>query len=543
MRLFIVKEAKGGHGMDKSMLLKGTIILSIAGLITKVISALYRVPFQNMAGDIGFYVYQQIYPFYGIAIILATIGFPAVISKIVIEQQEREKGELQQAIFTSFLFLQVAGVLLFLTLYFGAPFIAKLMSDPKLLMPIRSISFIFLFVPTVSVIRGYFQGAGNMLPTAISQVIEQLLRVTFILVITFYFIKWDYNIYMIGAGAAFASVVGLFFSGMLLYLLVKKYIPRKKFKIKWLNLKKYFYLIPKLFKQGIIISLSVMTLILFQLVDAFTLVPLLHNNGLNLYEAKVMKGILDRGQPLIQLGTVIATSIALPLIPLLALSKRNNSLKTVQMKAEQAIRSSLVFGMAASIGLAIIIEPTNMMLFKNAKGTDALFILSFTIMFSSISIVSAAILQGINKDGVTARHVFVGVLVKLTLSLMFVPYFQIKGAALATVIGFMIISILNLHTIFKLLGKGSLPNKKTIFSTAFAMLFLILIAFSWKITVNLIINGGMPVRLQAVFTALSTAIIGVISFIFMMIKAKVYKEDELKAVPLLKRFSFMAKLN
>lgn len=71
---------------SKKLLLKGTAILSVAGLLSKVLSAVYRVPFQNIVGDVGFYIYQQVYPFYGIAVSFATYGFPVVISKLYAEK-------------------------------------------------------------------------------------------------------------------------------------------------------------------------------------------------------------------------------------------------------------------------------------------------------------------------------------------------------------------------------------------------------------------------------------------------------------------------
>ncbi len=84
--------------------LKGAVILTAAALLVKILSAIYRIPFQNMAGDTGFYIYQQVYPFYGIAVVLATYGFPVGISKLLIENkgsgtEDKEKNKLIAASF------------------------------------------------------------------------------------------------------------------------------------------------------------------------------------------------------------------------------------------------------------------------------------------------------------------------------------------------------------------------------------------------------------------------------------------------------------
>ena len=94
-------------------LLKGTFILTAAALITKILSAVYRVPFQNIVGDIGFYIYQQVYPFYGIALALSTYGFPVIISKMIAEREEgKNEKEVLHVLQSSFVFLSLTGVTL-----------------------------------------------------------------------------------------------------------------------------------------------------------------------------------------------------------------------------------------------------------------------------------------------------------------------------------------------------------------------------------------------------------------------------------------------
>lgn len=160
---------------------RGAIILTIASFVTKVLSAFYRIPYQNIAGDIGFYIYQQIYPFYGFCLILATYGFPVIISKMVAERLERGKQkEAEEIICVSFWFLLGIGFIGFFTLFFGAETIAVAMGDIHLDKLLRVISFSFLLMPFLSVARGYFQGFNNMMPTAVSQVIEQTIRVSII---------------------------------------------------------------------------------------------------------------------------------------------------------------------------------------------------------------------------------------------------------------------------------------------------------------------------------------------------------------------------
>src|SRR3954453_12858040 len=127
-------------------LFKGTLILTFAALLIKILSAFYRIPFQNIVGDIGFYIYQQVYPFYGIAIVLSTTGFPVVISKLYAEQKQKGDDEKSRLLlFVSFIYLQLFGFICFVILYFGAESIAVWMNDPHLSILLRVVSIVFLF--------------------------------------------------------------------------------------------------------------------------------------------------------------------------------------------------------------------------------------------------------------------------------------------------------------------------------------------------------------------------------------------------------------
>src|SRR3954447_16053802 len=94
---------------------KGAFILTIAAIVTKILSAFYRIPFQNIVDDIGFYIYQQVYPFYGMAIVLSTTGFPVVISKLYAEQKLKgDDIKSRLLLFFSFIYLQLFGFICFL---------------------------------------------------------------------------------------------------------------------------------------------------------------------------------------------------------------------------------------------------------------------------------------------------------------------------------------------------------------------------------------------------------------------------------------------
>ena len=199
------------------------------------------------------------------------------------------------------------------------------MGDADLAVLIKVVSAVFLLIPFTSLFRGYFQGSGNTVPTAYSQVTEQLIRVGTILAVSIILVKEGLDLYKVGAGAVLGSVTGgasgLFVLAVFLWLKRK---PAGTLRISAGELADFHdakIIFKALFVQGFAICISNMLLIFMQLADSLNLYSLLLETGMDMDVAKGLKGVYDRGQPLIQLGAVVATSMSLSLVPLITNEK------------------------------------------------------------------------------------------------------------------------------------------------------------------------------------------------------------------------------
>ena len=268
------------HGHEKNIL-KGTLILTFAALLIKVLSAFYRIPFQNIVGDIGFYIYQQVYPFYGIAVALSTYGFPVVISKLYTEEIAKDRGKQCKAIASNIRsFLNNLLVLPVLhSLYGGAGWLANYMNDPKLTELFKMVSVVFLIMPVLSLLRGYFQGTGDMIPTAVSQVGEQFIRVATILISASILVHNHFSLYKVGSGAILGSVTGGIISALILGLFWVK-IRRVEPLQGSICFRQSGKIIKAFILQGFPICVSSMLLILIQLADSLNLYSLLVDSGI-----------------------------------------------------------------------------------------------------------------------------------------------------------------------------------------------------------------------------------------------------------------------
>jgi polysaccharide transporter, PST family len=511
-----------------NLFLQGAFVLTLAGLIIKIMSAAYRVPYQNIVGDIGFYIYQQVYPFYGIAIMLATTGFPVIISKLIIEFGDRENdSSIFSIVKISFLFLIAVCTLFFLCLYFGAEYISEIMGDTELAPLLKIISFSFLLLPFISIARGYFQGSDNMLPTALSQVTEQGIRVITILFFSYILIQNGYSLYEAGEGALFGSLTG----GLAAAAVLSVFLARDKRRGLPFRTRKSSIHIKTIVKYLLIHTMTIcitsLMLIFIQLIDAMQLYSALRSNGIEMSAAKALKGIYDRGQPLIQIGTVAATSFSLSLVPLISYAKKNHEAYVITDKVTSSMKICTVFGTGAAAGLIMIMEPTNIMLYRDASGTKVLAVLSVSVIFTSYALTLSAILQGLSFTFFPAAAVLIGTSVKLGLNILLVPSMNTEGAAVATIAAYAVISLLNASYLkmkgYMLISWMDLLKTAAAAGLMIAVLFLYMSVFDqyW---------AGYD-RMAAALGSLTGALTGAVIYLMAILKLSIFTKNELAAFP------------
>jgi O-antigen/teichoic acid export membrane protein len=526
-------------------LFRGTLVLTVAALITKVMSALYRIPFQNIVGDVGFYIYQQVYPFYGAAVVLATTGFPVVISKMYAEFIEKRDFEgARRFLLASFIFLQLFGIICFAALYAGSGQIAWLMKDPNLAVLLKVVSVVFLLFPITSLGRGYYQGKGYMIPTAVSQVGEQSIRVLTIIIVSYIFMQRGYSLYFVGGGAMFGSVTGSLVSLLILFtfIVIRKEWGRLGFSRS--SLRNLLLGSGRIYKalvfQGLTICISGMLLIFIQMADAMNLYSLLVASGVGKEVAKSLKGIFDRGQPLIQMGTVAATSMSLSLVPIITGERLKNKPELLFDKIRLAVQISIVIGLGASFGLWAIIEPTNMMLFKNHAGSSVLGVLGFVILFTSIISTMTAILQGLEKLLFPAFVIILGFPIKYELNRWLVPIYGTMGAAVATVISLAILCFV-MSMKFRKIVDRPIVSWEFLKSMMIAVIFMVLFLKGYLALTNVFHGMSVPVRLAEALRAVSAALLGGLLFLWMVIRRNIFSEEDLALFPFGSKLALLVK--
>lgn len=506
----------------KNNLFNGVFILMFAGIIGKVISAFYRIPLQNLTGDLGFYIYQQVYPFIGIAITLALYGLPSSIAQYVIETKEMERTRAVQK--RLFLVVFLFSFFLFLLLFVTHTSIATLMGDMELQNHLRHVSWIFLFVPFVALLRGLAQASNHLAIIAHSQITEQLIRAGIIITTAIWIYQGKLSVYQIADGAIVATILAFIGAGIVLFISFKK----ESFNEQKVDRNDYSYrrIIKAVIIAGVIISINHMLLLFMQLADAFTVVPQLMKYHYTQTEAMEWKGIFDRGQPLLQLVTVMGSSVAMALVPQVT----KFQYQTNRMKSRQQIRLTLKFcillGIGATTGLLLLMPEINTLFYQSTDGTMSIRTLTIVLLFAPMVVVMASILQGFGYMQWTAAILIVSFGIKLLNNAIWIPMYGLQGIAMSTIIAIAFIAVcyyvlLRYWVIKTPIISFSFLN--TIKATLAMVLPLILLKYIWI---------GIHSRIGLFLFVLVACVIGLSIYILCLTKLNVIKQRELECIPL-----------
>ncbi|WP_339304976.1 polysaccharide biosynthesis protein [Paenibacillus sp. FSL R5-0519] len=561
-----------------SRLLQGAFVLGLAAIISKIIGAFQKIPLQNLGGDGVFGIYNTVYPLYMLIVTLAAAGLPLAVSKFVAEQNALGRQEESRRIIRlSSVLLGGIGLVMALLMYAGAPLIADMIGNRHVVPSIRAASWALLFVPVMTGLRGYFQGLQQMVPTAVSQVVEQTIRVTVMIVLLVWLMRRDASLETIAAGAMMGSVAG----GMVGLLTMLGYMVRHRRKRREVGTgpldlgrssngrevgsdrherqehqehrpvtpqKKTVSVInPALADQSrsnaewirtllmyaIPVCLGSLAVPLMNLVDTFTVPRLLRGEGLDELQSMVSFGIYNRGLPLVQLVTMLATSLSVLFIPAMAEARLKGGPEAVRQQAGLALRWFWLIGLAASAGLAVLAEPINRMLYGDAAGTEALRYMALTAAGSTVSIIAAALLQGLGAVRAPAFSMLAAAGVKALLNVMLVPALGISGAAMAGAVAYMLAAGLNVALLARLVALRPAPGA-VLAKPALVIAAMSLAAVGMALAAEAVL-GGMGIAADRRLAAMGVSLLGIAagSAVFLLAAARtgLLTAAELAAVP------------
>jgi O-antigen/teichoic acid export membrane protein len=457
--------------MKGSAFLRGTFFLTLGTMISKMLGFIYVIPFTALVGTSGYVLYTYAYRPYTIMLSIATMGLPLAVSKMVSKyNQLNDYHTVKRVLRSGLTFMFCMGVVSWLLLYSFAPVLAALVIDSKdgtgnsledVTYNIQIVSFALLIVPSMSLLRGFFQGFQSMGPSAVSVVIEQLFRVLTILIGSFAVLRlYNGGISLAVGVATFGAFVGAAAGIAVLvffYMKRRQHLKQKeKMSIPQTN-RSFFSLYKELFTYSIPFVIVGLCIPLYQTVDTFTINKLLMNIGYQQGEAEKINGIIGLAQMVVLIPVSLATAFSMSLVPEMTKAFTANDHELLYKHFTRTNLYVVLVTLPAALGIILLANPIYTILFGEANdpilGSEILrYYASACILFSLFS-VTAAMLQGINQQTKTIVGLLIGISLKVVLNVILIPQFDYVGSIIATYVGYTFSVLFNLVLLYKYVGK------------------------------------------------------------------------------------------
>lgn len=446
--------------MSGKSFVKGAVVLSIAGILAKCLGALYRIPFGIIASEDCLAIYSMVYPVYNLLLALSTAGIPLAISKLVAEYEEQGKSGMSMRILkVSLLALSTVGILVGVFIFINADWLAAtVFPDERVAWSLRAIAPAMVFSCMQAVFRGYFQGLQEMVPTALSQITEQFVRVS--VIIAALFVLMPYGDTVVAAGASAGASVGGCVALLLMLVIFVRH--RKKNGVQPagkgdepISNGKVLYNVLAL---AIPIMIGSLVLPIMQSIDSILVVPRLEAGGISHTEAMALFSYLGGCvQPIINLPFMLTTAIAASLVPNISEALAMGQKEKLTSSFSGAIQLAILIVLPATVGLMALADPIMVLLYPTKLGAGLpMFWSAGIVLVVGLYQISAGTLQGMGKAMVPMYSLLLGAAIKivLTFTLTAMPVFGIRGAALASVIGFAVAACNNIWQVSRKIGWG-----------------------------------------------------------------------------------------
>ena len=528
---------------ESNFVVQGSI-LAVAGIVVRLIGILYRVPMTNIIGDEGMGYYSTAFNVYNIMLILSSYSLPLAVSKMVSARMAKGQYRNSVRVLKAALVYAtvVGGLACFITWNFAGFFATTAFNTPFCVYALKTLAPTIWIMAYLGVLRGFFQGHGTMIPTAISQIFEQIINAVISVVAAGVLFKVGLDSNRVynttGYPQAFGAAGGTIGTGagalaallfmLLLFAIYAPVMKRRKRRDRSKRTDSYG-------------DISVTFL--------FTVVPVIISSAVYNINAVVDNSIMAYGMEslgqgkeflslwgiynnkymlLVHVPLAMANSLSSSLIPSLSGAVARKEKGAIIAKTGLAIRFAMLIAIPSAVGLTVLSAPINNLLFRggnNAEAIRMLIIGSAAVIFLSLSTVTNAILQGINHMNVPVRNAFISLILHVIALYILLMVFKmgIYSMVFANILFAVFMCVLNALAIRKYLNYRQ-EFLKTFLLPAVAAAFMGAAAFGVYKLVILIVKSNLIGTILAVITAV--AVYGIL-----LIKLHCIDEEELYTMP------------
>ncbi|MCM1395732.1 MAG: polysaccharide biosynthesis protein [Corallococcus sp.] len=504
--------------------ISGALVLSLGGLFAKILGALYRIPLTNIIGSYGMGLYQLVFPPYILFLTVAQAGIPVALSKLIAENNQLGRAEEGRKIFRySFAVLAALGAVCAALMAVLSQTIANAQGNPDTAKAFIIVAPALLFVPVTNALKAYFQGNMNMVPSGVTTVIEQIVKLT---VGLFCAVKFMPNVSKAVSGAVFAITISEFGSLVIMAIVYLAH-SRKRFGKISLTRQDARTITPTVFSLAFPVALGGFVMQMSQVIDSVMVV-----NLLTVPDATAMYGLWT-GPVNSMLGLPIALSsgVAVSALPGITRTFYSNDKDKLRSSFNSAMKLTIVISLPCAFGMIALSRPILQLLYGSLPQNE-IYVSAVLLSLSGLSIVflavmqtSVSVCQAVGKPYASVAIMSFAIAVKAVTNLILLPNpsINIFGAAISETLCYLFASVCVIIYLKVKIGLRIDASQCMLKPMAAGMLM--------TLCITLVITFANKVFDSAVGTLLLIALSGAVYFAALF-ALKVFDKSELSFLPI-----------
>lgn len=530
-----------------NFLVQGSI-LAVASIISRIIGLVYRLPMTDIIGDIGNNYYGCAFDIYNVMLIISSYSLPLAVSKLVSARVAKgQKKMAYQILKGALLFAVISGTIVAVIVFFGADFFAgTLLKTPNSVFALRILAPALIVVAILGVLRGFFQGLGTMMPSAVSQIIEQVVNAIISVWAAYVLFGYGARIgavlgdaehYAAAYGAAggtlgtnLGAVAGLLFV-LFVFVIYMQVFRRQMKREKNREIEPFAYTMKILVITIIPVLLSTTIYNISGIIDQGIFKNIALLQGYTEDEIDIWWGVFSgKYKTMINVPISIASAIAASSVPTLTSSFGKGDMENVKKQLHAATRFVMVIAFPCAVGLGVLATPIFTLLFPGTISTvdiasRMMYLGAAAVVFYSLSTLSNGLLQGINRLKVPVTNAVIALIAHVILLILLMMFFRLNIYAVVIANAFFALLMCGLNA--RALAKYSGYHQETVKT------FLIPAVCSAIMgVVTFFVYKGCFALLKSNAAALVfSMIVAVLVYGVLMLVMKGLTEEELKRFP------------
>lgn len=411
-----------------SFLVQGSI-LAAASIISRLIGLIYRIPMTNIIGDEGIGYYNVAYSIYNIALILSSYSLPLAVSRLVAAKCANKEYKSSYRIFKgALIFGSASGLIMALIIFFGADFFAvTFFESPKSALPLRVLAPTIFLCAVMGVIRGYFQGKKTMIPTSVSQIVEQIIN-AIVSVMAAYSLMMAHSasadIASYGAaggtlGTTCGAIAGFLFL-LFVFVLNKPLINKQIARDKAIDSDSNMDIMKIIFMTSFPIVLSQTVYQISGIIDNGLFGNIMATKGFTEEARNSLLGIYSGKYLLLtNVPVAIASALGASMVPAIVAAKEKGYTYQIRHKLAATIKFNMIIAIPSTVGLAVFAPYIMKLLFSSASiestktASNLMMIGAVAVVFYTLSTITNSLLQGIGKMKVPVIHSLISLVIHI----------------------------------------------------------------------------------------------------------------------------------